>query len=49
VRIAVGEVRVEADDAQKLLNALGLLLAAREVMDLDRLADDVPDGHSRIQ
>ena len=35
VRVAVGEVRVEADDAQQLLDALLLLaLPVRQVVDL---------------
>ena len=49
VRVTVREVRVEADDLQQLLHTLGLGLALREVMDLDRLADDVADGHARVQ
>src|SRR5256885_14226690 len=49
MRVPVGEIRVETDHAQKLLNSLGLLLPACEVMDLDRLADDVAHGHARIQ
>jgi hypothetical protein len=49
VRIAVREVRVEADDLQQLLHALGLRAALREVMHLERLADDVADGHARVE
>src|SRR5260221_275814 len=49
VRIAVREVWVETDDLQELLHALGLRLAAREVMHLERLADDVADGHAWVQ
>src|SRR2546421_684634 len=49
VRVAVGEVRVQTHYAEQLLHAFGLLFAAREVMDLERLADDVAHGHSRIQ
>ena len=49
MRVTVREVRVEADDLQQLLHTLGLGLALREVMDLDRLADDVADGHARVQ
>ena len=49
VRVAVREVRVETDDLQELLHPLGLRLALREVMDLERLADDVADGHARVQ
>ncbi len=49
MRIAVREVRIETDDLQKLLHALGLRAALREVMHLERLADDVPDGHARVE
>src|SRR2546427_1860743 len=49
VRIAIGEVRVEAHDAQQLLHALGLLPASCQVMDLERLADDVAHRHPRVQ
>src|SRR5256885_15743653 len=49
MRVPVGEIRVETDHAQKLLNSLGLLLASCEVMHLDWLADDVAHGHARIQ
>src|SRR5438046_429353 len=49
VRVAVREVRIETDDLQKLLHALGLRAALREVMHLERLADDVADGHARVE
>src|SRR5712691_7617211 len=49
MRVAVGEVRVETDDTQELLDALGLLFPAGEVVDLERFADDVSNRHAGIQ
>src|SRR6266849_3011098 len=47
--VTVGEVGVQTNDSKELLHALGLLFAAREVMDLERFADDAADGHARIE
>ena len=39
----------EADDAQQLVNARTPLLAAAAIVDHERLADDVADGHARVE
>ena len=49
VGVAVGEVRVQPDQPQQLLDPLPLLAALRQVVDLERLADDAPDRHPRVQ
>ena len=48
VRVAVHVVRVEADDLQELLHA-GAAAAFGVAVDRERLADDVADGHPRVQ
>src|SRR5437763_14002042 len=47
--VAVGKVRVEADDPQQLLDPLLLFAAAGKIMDLQRLADDAAHGHTWVQ
>src|SRR6266513_199703 len=49
VRVPVGVVRGEADDLEELLHPPDLFFAAGEPVDLQRLADDVPDGHPRVE
>ena len=49
VRIAIRKVRVQPDNPQQLLHALLLLATPRQVMDLEWLADDAADGHTRVQ
>ena len=47
--VAIDEVRVQADDAQQLLDALLAGGAVAEAMDGQRLTDDVAHGHARVQ
>src|SRR5207237_6498467 len=49
VRVPVGVVRGEADDLEQFLHAPHLCLAAGQPVALRRLADDVPDGHPRVE
>src|SRR5579859_1895793 len=50
VRVAVSEVRIEADNAEQLLDALLFLLALfRQTVDLERFGDQVSDRHACIQ
>ena len=49
MRIAVVEVRVEADHAEQLLDAPVLLMSSRQTEVHQRLADDVADRHPRIE
>ena len=49
MREAVGEVRVQADRLEEVLDLLLLLLAAGQLMNRDGLADDASDGHSRVE
>ena len=47
--IAIDEARVQAHHAKQLLDPVLSLLPLREVMDVDRLADDVAHGLARIE
>ena len=49
VRIAVGVVGLQADELEQFLDALVDALTLREFVDAQRLADDVADGHARIE
>ncbi len=49
VRITVGVIRLQPDQTQQFLNAIVYAFAAGEVMYLERLADDVADGHARVE
>src|SRR6202521_387937 len=49
MRVAIGEVRIESDDPQQLLHALLLFTAARQIVNLEWLADDAADRHARVQ
>jgi len=49
VRVAVGEVGIQADGLEQLLHALVALVLGHQVVDLKRLTDDVPDGHAGIE
>ena len=49
VRVAVVEVRIQADDLQQLLDPLVLRPAAQQAEVLEWLGDDIADGHPRIQ
>src|SRR6185436_20672473 len=48
VREAVAVLRAEADRPQQLRHAL-LALAAVDVVDAERLGDDLAHGHARVQ
>src|SRR3989442_10699555 len=47
--IAVDEVRVEAHDLEQLLCASATRATVADVVDEERLRDDVPDGHAWIE
>jgi len=50
VRVAARVVGVEADEQHQFLDALAALgLRAEQPVDVERLADDVGDGHARVQ
>jgi hypothetical protein len=50
VRVAVGEVGVEADDVEQVLHLLAAVaLRGHLGVDLERLADDVADRHARVE
>src|SRR5712692_11448334 len=49
MRIAIGEVRVQANDPEQLLHALLLLASTGQIVDLERLADDAADRHARVE
>jgi hypothetical protein len=49
VWIAVRVTGVQPDDVQQLLDAVFAFLAARDVVDVERLTDDVADGESGVQ
>ena len=49
MRVALDVVRVEADQPEQVGDPLVLRLAAGEVMGLDRLGDDRPDRHPRVE
>ncbi len=49
VRVAVGEVGVEADRLQQFLHALGALVLGHQLVDLHRLGHDVAHGHAWVQ
>src|SRR5579859_1015742 len=49
VRVPIGEVRIESNDAQQLLDALLLFPAPRQIVNLQWLADDAADRHARVQ
>ena len=49
MRVAVDEVRVEADDLEQLLGAAPPRAPRPDAVDEQRLADDVADGHPRVQ
>ena len=49
VRIAVDEALAEPDGFHQLADALALLFARGEAERLDRLGDDLPDRHARIE
>jgi hypothetical protein len=50
VGIAVGVVRVEADHLQQLLDGgPPAALGGGVAVDVERLPDDVPHGHARVQ
>ena len=49
VRVAIEEVRVEADDVEQLGHPLASLGLRPDVVDAERLADDAPDRHPRVQ
>ena len=49
VRIAVRVIGLQADESQQLLNSALRFLAARDVVNAQRFAHDVADGHPRIE
>ncbi len=49
VRIPVGVIRLKADEAQEFLNPPLGGFAGREVMNFERFADDVGNGHAGIE
>ena len=50
VRVAVDEARVQADQRQQLLHPRAHRLPpSPQVVDLDRLGDDVADRHARVE
>src|SRR5260221_8891082 len=49
MRIALREVRVQADRGEELPHALVALPAVADPVDLERLANDAPSGHPWIQ
>ena len=40
---------IQPDDIEQLLDALVLLAAGADSMNLKRLGDDLADGHARVQ
>ncbi len=49
VRIAVDEALAEPHGLHQLANAIALPVARGEPERLDRLGDDLPDGHARVE
>ena len=49
VRIPVDEPLAESDGFHQLANAIALVIPRRQPERLDRLRDDLPDGHARIE
>ena len=49
VRVALGVLGVEADRLEQLGDALLALGLGADVVDLERLADDVADAHARVE
>jgi hypothetical protein len=50
MRVSVDVLGVEADDVEQVLHRLLAPLARRDLgVDLERLADDVADGHPRVE
>src|SRR6266571_3213644 len=49
VWIPVGEIGVQPTGPQQLLDALQSFLAACKLMDIERLADNLTNGHARVQ
>ena len=49
MRVAVRVLRVQPDDVEQLPDALVLLAAGSDSVNLERLGDDLADGHARIQ
>src|SRR5690606_35613308 len=49
VREAVGEIGVQANRLEQVLDLLLLLLTLRQLVDRDGLADDAPDRHTRVE
>ncbi len=49
VRVPVGEVGIESDRLEQLLDPLGALILRDQPVDLHRLRDDVADRHPGVQ
>src|SRR4029077_14809295 len=49
VRVAIGEVRVEADQTQQLLHPDVPVSGAADAKVVQRLLEDVPDRHARVE
>ena len=49
VRIAVEKARVESDEPHQLLRHVGPVIGVADVVDDERLAQDVEDGHPRAE
>ena len=49
VRVAVREARVEADDVEQLADPRRAVAARADPVHDERLADDVADGHARVE
>ena len=49
MRVAVGEIRVQTHDPEELTDAFAALFTITDTVNVQRLGDDRPDCHARIE